>query len=789
MTKGKSNTGRQNSRSTSSKRKTDGRSTSGTKRGRQSRPQRPQIDFSALWQPEVWGILLLAVALLTLLSFMSPNQGPVIGGWLRLLRQGFGWGAFLAPAAFGSVGLALLLQGFGRLPPIGGEKVVGGILLLLTALGLTHLIATPPDMPDPWLLVVEGRAGGLLGYLIGEGMIYTVGRIGAYVTIIAFLCIALVLTVGISPVQVGVVLWHWWERLSTRIPLLQAGRRADAADRPPYTINGRVASPATPSRVQEPLPTVQGKPIPAQPTRVEVAPPPPQPEAEPEPEAEMLSPSRPLSPKSGVQWKLPQLSAVLDDLSDQEISEAEIANRVQIIERTLESFGVPARVVEVNQGPVITQFGVEPGFVTGRGGKQTKVKVSRIAALADDLSLALAAAPIRIEAPVPGRSIVGIEVPNKEVALVSLRGVMETEAFKKMAQKTPLPIALGEDVSGEAVVADLVAMPHLLIAGATGSGKSVCINAIIAGFLCTNTPDQLQLIMIDPKRVELTGYNGIPHLLAPVVVDLEKVVGTLKWVTREMDRRYKLFAKVGARNIVDYNKRAMAGQPDKLPYIVVIIDELADMMMVAPEDVERLICRIAQMARATGIHLIIATQRPSVDVVTGLIKANFPARVSFMVTSSVDSRVIIDTVGAERLLGQGDMLFMSPSSSQVMRLQGCLVTSEELNRLITYWKDAARQNGQLKPSPREQFVQSPLPTLLEMQEESEEDLLPGQEDEMIARAAEVVRQEGRASTTLLQRRLRIGYARASRLIDALEKQGVIGPDMGGSRGREVFRDS
>ncbi|MBN1933851.1 MAG: DNA translocase FtsK, partial [Anaerolineae bacterium] len=333
------------------------------------------------------------------------------------------------------------------------------------------------------------------------------------------------------------------------------------------------------------------------------------------------------------------------------------------------------------------------------------------------------------------------------------------------------------------------AMPHLLVAGATGSGKSVCINAIIAGFLCTNTPDQLQMIMIDPKRVELTGYNGIPHLLAPVVVDLEKVVGTLKWVTREMDRRYKQFSKAGARNIVEYNKRVVAGQPDRLPYIVVIIDELADMMMVAPEDVERLVCRIAQMARATGIHLVIATQRPSVDVVTGLIKANFPARVSFMVTSSVDSRVIIDTVGAERLLGQGDMLFMSPSSSQVMRLQGCLVTPDELNRLISYWKDAARHNGQASPPPREQFVQTPLPTLQEMQEETEEDLLPGQEDDMIDKAIEVIQQEGRASTTLLQRRLRIGYARASRIIDALEKQGVIGPDMGGSRGREVFDDS
>ena len=260
----------------------------------------------------------------------------------------------------------------------------------------------------------------------------------------------------------------------------------------------------------------------------------------------------------------------------------------------------------------------------------------------------------------PGRSIVGIEVPNQEVSVVSLRGVMETEVFEDLVAKSPLPIALGENVSGEPIVANLVAMPHLLIAGATGSGKSVCINAIIACLLCVNTPDTLRMIMIDPKRVELTGYNGIPHLLAPVIVDLERVVGTLQWVTREMEQRYKRFAKVGARNIVDYNRRTVAGDQDRMPYIVVFIDELADLMMIAPDEVERNICRIAQMARATGIHLIIATQRPSVDVVTGLIKANFPARISFMVTSSVDSRVIIDTVGAERLLGAGDMLFMSP---------------------------------------------------------------------------------------------------------------------------------
>jgi S-DNA-T family DNA segregation ATPase FtsK/SpoIIIE len=485
-------------------------------------------------------------------------------------------------------------------------------------------------------------------------------------------------------------------------------------------------------------------------------------------------------------WQLPRIQDILEDLSEQELSQAEIQNQVQVIEQTLESFGVPARVVEVNQGPVITQFGVEPGFIPGRGGKQTKVKVSKISSLADDLALALAAAPIRIEAPVPGRSIVGIEVPNKEVSVVSLRGVMETEVFAGLHKKTPLPIALGENVSGEPIVANLIAMPHLLIAGATGSGKSVCINSIIACMLCTNTPDDLRMIMIDPKRVELTGYNGIPHLLSPVVVDLERVVGTLQWVTREMDQRYKQFAKVGARNIEDFNRRVVAGDQAKMPYIVVFIDELADLMMVAPDEVERAVCRIAQMARATGIHLIIATQRPSVDVVTGLIKANFPARISFMVTSSVDSRVIIDTVGAERLLGSGDMLFMSPDASATMRLQGCLVSEPELERLINYWRRAASAQDS-SPTPEDEFVQGAF-TLKEMQE-PQPDPLPGQTDEMLEKAIELVRQEGKASTTLLQRRLRIGYARAARIIEALEEQGLVGPDQGGSRGREVLTDT
>jgi len=744
---------------------------------RRKRQRQPWFDISAALRIEILGIACLAVAVLTFLSFISPSQGELTTRWLFLLHQGVGWGAYLMPIVFGALGLGLLMYGFGRLPAVRWERVVGLVLIVTMALGLSHLVAA---VGESWEVVSEGQAGGLMGWVVGYGLEYLIGRLGAYVVAISLLFVGLVLFVGRSIAEIGLALWLGWEWLRAQWELVRDVRgseQEELADLSEVAINARSAAQPGKRRRQASARTQ------ATPALTEIKVIGEEPRAVASRRAPRLMRSEPAAER--VTWQLPRLSQVLDDLTDQEISQAEIQGQVQIIEQTLESFGVPARVVEVNQGPVITQFGVEPGFVTGRGGKQTKVKVSKIAGLADDLALALAAAPLRIEAPVPGRSIVGIEVPNREVALVSLRGVMESDAFDELARKTPLPIALGENVSGEPIVTNLIAMPHLLIAGATGSGKSVCINAIIACMLCTNTPDQLRMVMIDPKRVELTGYNGIPHLLFPVVVDLERVIGTLQWVTREMDQRYKRFAKVGARNIVDYNRRVVPGDGEQLPYIVVFIDELADLMMIAPDDVERAVCRIAQMARATGIHLVIATQRPSVDVVTGLIKANFPARISFMVTSSVDSRVIIDTVGAERLLGSGDMLFMSPDASQTMRLQGCFVSPPELDRLVGYWKHATAQQGGL-PSSGDTFVQNALPSLFATELEPESKPLPGQGDDLLNKAIEVVRREKKASTTLLQRRLRIGYARAARIIEALEEQGIVGPDRGGSRGREVL---
>ncbi|MDW8171705.1 MAG: DNA translocase FtsK [Anaerolineae bacterium] len=509
-------------------------------------------------------------------------------------------------------------------------------------------------------------------------------------------------------------------------------------------------------------------------------------------------------------WKIPDYRALLSSGSEQEVDQALLLRQAKIIEDTLESFGAPGRVIEINTGPVITQFGVEPDYIEGRGGKKQRVKVGAIAALDKDLQLSLGARSIRVEAPVPGKGYVGIEIPNPEPTTVRLRDVMDAPNFQR--HKSPLGIALGQSVSGAPVSADLAAMPHLLIAGTTGSGKSVCVNSIITSIISRHSPDTVKFIMVDPKRVELTGYNGIPHLIAPVVVELERIVGVLKWVTREMDERYRRFSQAGARNIEDYNKhRDPASEP--LPYIVVIIDELADLMMLAPEETERTIARIAALARATGIHLVIATQRPSVDVVTGLIKANFSTRIAFAVAGSVDSRVILDQPGAERLLGRGDMLYLSGDSPAPVRLQGVYVSDMEINNIVRYWKAQAVGQPQAAPihipaanlsegavssvrasertadrltlGPRQQTLwdgaEASIPKLPTSSAEAvplPDGALNGEpmsEDELYEQAVEMVRRLDKASVTLLQRRFRIGYTRAARLIDLMEARGVIGP--------------
>jgi S-DNA-T family DNA segregation ATPase FtsK/SpoIIIE len=448
-----------------------------------------------------------------------------------------------------------------------------------------------------------------------------------------------------------------------------------------------------------------------------------------------------------------------------------------MIEKTLSEFGIPARVIDFRVGPTVTQFAVEPGYLEkekpnseGDPNRQ-KVRVAQISSLARDLALALSAERLRIEAPVPGRPYVGIEVPNPRASVVRLRPILESEAFRKV--DSPLAVALGRDVSGQPMVTDLARMPHLLVAGTTGSGKSVCIAALTTCLVMNNTPEDLRLVMVDPKMVELVRFNGLPHLYGKVETDVERILAVLRWTVAEMDRRYKVLEATHSRNIDSYNRKVRRRKGEMtMPRIVVMIDELADLMMSAPDQTEHNLVRLAQMARATGIHLVVATQRPGVEVVTGLIKANFPARMSFMVASSVDSRVILDTVGAEALLGRGDMLFLPPDASGPQRLQGVMVSDQEVERVITFWQKNLPPSGQAEPSPWEQML-------------AQEEVLADR-DGLVERAIEIVRQEQRASASMLQRRLRIGYPRAARLVDELEELGVIGPAVGGGREREVL---
>ena len=515
------------------------------------------------------------------------------------------------------------------------------------------------------------------------------------------------------------------------------------------------------------------------------------------------------APRPRVNWQLPDYRDLLNSGAESDLDREPLLRQAQVIEETLASFGAPGRIVEINSGPVITQYGVEPAYLTAKSGKQNRVKVGAIAKLDKDLQLALGARSIRVEAPVPGKGYVGIEVPNPASARVSLRDVMESASYQTI--ESPLAIALGVSVDGTPISGDLTQMPHLLIAGATGAGKSVCINAILNSLIANNSPDVVKFIMIDPKRVELTGYNGLPHLVAPVVVELERTIGVLRWVTSEMDARYKKFSQAGARNIVDYNSIL---DPDlaPMPYIVVIIDELADLMMMAPDDTERAITRIAALARATGIHLVIATQRPSVDVVTGLIKANCPARIAFAVAGSVDSRVILDQPGAERLLGKGDMLYLSGNSPAPLRMQGVHVSNEEINRIIQYWKMQAAGIDSIEPIPLRALLpadgagEKPKSGDRALADQGEAqaafwDMTPDKrktsdgalgsadpdEDEYYQTAVDMVRRLEKASISLLQRRLRIGYGRAARLMDMMEERGVVGPPKeGSSKPRDVL---
>jgi S-DNA-T family DNA segregation ATPase FtsK/SpoIIIE len=708
---------------------------------------------------DILGYGLLTIAGLTLLSFLSARHGTIPAWWLGVLRGMFGWGAYLLPILLGALGLWLILREFGdKLPHVTTLQLVGGltgyVLLLLTL----HLVASLFLLQgDLRAIAGAGLGGGRLGSVISLLLVRGLGIGGVLVALPVAWAIILGITFRFTVEDALQIVEHLKSRLrsSRSTPLPDLGK--DVTTKQP-------AGQARHEKSRQ---------------RTKPAKSPPTPE---EPAIATASTSdgdiHPHVIGGDKQHNLPPWDEILEPGNDHDISAAILREQARIIEETLESLGAPVRVREINHGPVVTQFGIEP-LVIEQGGKERKVKVSRITSRADDLALALEAKTVRIETPIPGKKLIGLEVPNPESSLVAMRDVMETRVFATV--DSSLRLCLGQDVSGHPAVADLAKMPHLLIAGATGSGKSVCLNSIIAALLLQNTPEQLRFLMVDPKRVELTGYNGIPHLLADVVVDMERVTGVLDWVLAEMDGRYRHFSETRASHIEDYNARVAPRMDSRaLPYIVVIIDELADLMMVAPHQVERSVCRIAQMARATGIHVIVATQRPSVDVVTGLIKANFPARIAFNVASAVDSRVILDMAGAEQLLSRGDMLFLPPDAPTPMRLQGTYVSDRELRRLVQYWKQEAKPSA-VEPG---KVVQKPLwedSTVREPPVEYEDELLP----EVI----DLVLEENRASISLMQRRLRIGYTRAARIMDILERNDVVGPQPSGGRARDVFPDA
>ena len=449
---------------------------------------------------------------------------------------------------------------------------------------------------------------------------------------------------------------------------------------------------------------------------------------------------------------------------DKDDKKALLANAAKL-EETLMSFGVEAKILQVTKGPSVTRFELQP---------KAGIKVSKIVNLADDIALGLAAKGVRIEAPIPGKSAIGIEVPNKEQTPVFFREIVESKEF--LDNKFKVACALGKDITGKAVVTDLSKMPHVLIAGATGSGKSVCINTLIVSILYKYSPDEVKLLMVDPKVVELNVYNGIPHLLIPVVTDPKKAAAALNWAVNEMTRRYKLFADNGVRNIESYNALYNKGEvPEKLPYIVIIVDELADLMMACPHDVEDYICRLAQMARAAGMHLVIATQRPSVDVITGVIKANIPSRISFAVSSQIDSRTILDSAGAEKLLGRGDMLFYPVGESKPQRVQGAFISEEEVEHVVSFIKESQR-DAQYEEDILEHINSATI---------ASEGNGDGDRDELLDEAIEIVVESGQASASYLQRRLRIGFNRAARIIEELEECGVISR-RDGSKPRQVL---
>lgn len=708
---------------------------------------------------EIIGIGILALAGFALASLCSFKTGSLGGFFSRVLTTFFGKTAFVVPLTVGFFGLALMVK---RKALHITQRGTGFILVYICCLGLLH---SRVPAGEEFLIQHITAYGGYAGAFIIKILRIFFGNTGSYLMIGAGGIIAAILICDRSLVTGCNELHHqmrdnveqFKERLKSCKAELPTEEDIDQEVEEPDTtvaqLSGRKKNPLflageliednTPSDSipEENLSdnAQNGRPI----NTSEVTP-------------ASDSISYPAVNKEG--YRLPLLSLLK---KPQRLragkSTKEITDNTRILEETLASFGVSATVIDVSQGPSITRYELQPA---------PGVKVSRIVNLADDIALKLAATGVRIEAPIPGKAAVGIEVPNKDVSTVLLRDVLETPEFQNAPSK--LTVALGYDIAGTPIVADLRKMPHMLVAGATGSGKSVCINTLILSILYKATPEEVKFLLIDPKVVELSAFNGIPHLLVPVVTDSKKAASALRWTVQEMEKRYQLFAAAGVREIKRYND--IVPKENQLPYIVVIIDELADLMMVAPVDVEDAICRLAQMARAAGMHLVLATQRPSVDVITGIIKANIPSRISFAVSSQVDSRTILDMAGAEKLLGKGDMLFYPVGAPKPQRVQGAFVSDSEVEDVVEYTKKQAQ------PDFSEDVFSA---------EADAENAVFNEEDELLDDAIRLVLETGQASISMLQRRFRIGYSRAARLIDMMEQMRIVGPNIG-SKAREII---
>ncbi len=680
---------------------------------------------------DAFGVFLLAAALMTFLALGNFTRGLILTPWADLLSLWLGWGAYLVVLGFGYFGYITLRRNGNRL---GWGRLFALELAALLTLGLLAAIGGG-SLPR--------AEAGMDGGRVGWGLVTLFWRLDRLWGTL------LLLVLWLLSLMTGFGMWTVIERWLLKV----AGEEVPApvVRQPELVKEPREEKPARqPRKKQSPaLPPEFRKSL-----RV----------------SEQLD-KKPAAPRSRDE-RLPSLNILLADQNTRP-DERTINQTAGMIEKTLAEFGIVATVIGFRVGPTVTQFAVQPGFMKKPGAteeeaQQIKVRVAQIASLQKDLALALSAERLRIEAPVPGKPYVGIEVPNTHTSVVRMRSILETDAFHKIG--TPLAIALGRDVSGQPIVADLARMPHLLIAGATGSGKSVCITALAACFAMNNPPEDLRMVMIDSKMVELLRFNGLPHLYGKVETNVERILGVLRWVVVEMEHRYRLLEGANVRDLEAYNRRISRkkdGVP--LPRIVVLIDELADLMMSAPDQTEHNLVRLAQMARATGIHLIVATQRPSTDVVTGLIKANFPSRLAFAVASGVDSRVILDATGAETLLGRGDLLFLNPEVGTPVRAQGVMITDMEIERLIAHWQKAADEPEETPPWEK----------LLAEPDENEDEGL-------IEQAVLIVRQSQRASASLLQRRLRIGYPRAARLLDQLEEMEIVGPSQGGGKERDVL---